>query len=93
MAQLPWTKRRIMADLRAFVAASFRDGVPRGLRADTPLVTSGIVDSAGVAHLVDYIERRYGVRVEDAEVALENFNTLAALGELVVRKLAALSCP
>ncbi len=77
---------QIYGELRAFVANWFRDGNEDGLDPETPLVTSGIVDSAGVLEVVEFLEERFGVKVEDADVALRNCNTLAALTAMVVAK-------
>lgn len=73
--------------IRTFVANWFRDGQQDGLDADTPLVTSGIVDSAGVLELVEFLEHQFSIKVTDADVSLRNCNTLAALTELVLGKL------
>lgn len=79
----------ILAEIRTFVATWFRDGRDEGLDAETPLVTSGIVDSAGVVEVVEFLERRFGVHVGDADISLRNCNTLQGLTELVVGRLAA----
>jgi acyl carrier protein len=81
------TRDQVLAVVRGFVADSFRDGHSDGLTPQTKLVTSGIIDSAGVVHLVEFLERRFGVTIADEEVGLDNFNTLAAIVELVAGKL------
>ncbi|MFO1031832.1 MAG: acyl carrier protein [Planctomycetota bacterium] len=73
----------VLAEIRTFVAQWFRDGREEGLEEDTPLVTSGIVDSAGVVEVVEFLERRFGVRLGDDDVSLRNCNTLRGLTELV----------
>lgn len=83
------TRAAIFAEIRTFVAAWFRDGREDGLEAETPLVTSGIVDSAGVVEVVEFLERRFGVRVGDGDISLRNCNTLQGLTELVARGRAA----
>ena len=40
------------------------------------LVDEGILDSFGLAELVALIERSYGVKVPDAELALANFESI-----------------
>ena len=82
----PPDRAAVLAELRTFVANWFRDGREDGLGPDTPLVTSGIVDSAGVVEVVEFIERRFGARCEDADLSLANCNTLAALAELVLQR-------
>ena len=80
----PAPKRlNILAEIRTFVANWFRDGKEDGLEEDTPLVTSGIVDSAGVIEVVEFLEQRFRVRIQDRDVSLANCNTLRGLAELV----------
>ncbi|MGB3968514.1 MAG: acyl carrier protein [Planctomycetota bacterium] len=76
----------VLAEIRAFVADWFRDGRQDGLDADTPLVTSGIIDSAGVVEVVEFLERRFQVRLGDDDVNLRNCNTLRGLCDLVARR-------
>lgn len=73
--------------IRRHVVLSFRDGRAEGLGADSPLVSSGIVDSAGVLQLVDWLETAFGIRIEDEAVGIENFDTLDALARLVRDRL------
>lgn len=73
----------VLAEIRSFVAQWFRDGREEGLSEDTPLVTSGIVDSAGVVEVVEFLERRFAVRLFDDDVSLRNCNTLRGLTDLV----------
>lgn len=82
------TSAQITAALRAFVAQWFRAGNEHGLEDDTPLVTSGIVDSAGVVEVVEFCEKQWGVAIGDDDVSLQNCNTLRAWTELVGQKLA-----
>jgi acyl carrier protein len=80
------SRGEILAEIRTFVANWFRDGREEGLEDDTPLVTSGIVDSAGVLEVVEFLEGRFGVRITDTDITLHNCNTLQALADLVVHK-------
>jgi acyl carrier protein len=89
---LPMGKRspshaEILAEIRTFVANWFRDGRESGLDPDTPLVTSGIVDSAGVVEIVEFLERRFHVKFSDEDISLQNCNTLRALSDLVNSRL------
>lgn len=78
----------ILAEIRTFIATWFREGREDGLEPETPLVTSGIVDSAGVVEVVEFLERRWGVRIGDADISLRNCNTLLGLSELVAARVA-----
>ncbi len=77
----------MLDEIRAFVVATFRHGRGQGIDETTPLVTSGIIDSAGVIQVVDWLEGHFHIALDDSEVGIENFNSLAALGALVLRKL------
>lgn len=81
------TRDHILADIRTFVATWFREGREEGLEPDTPLVTSGIVDSAGVVEVVEFLERRFGVPIGDDDISLQNCNTLRGLSDLVAGRL------
>lgn len=83
----PATRATILAEIRTFVATWFREGKEDGLSSDTPLVTSGIVDSAGVVEVVEFLERRFGVRIGDADISLRNCNTLQGLTDLVASRI------
>lgn len=80
-------RQKALAELRTFVAQWFRDGREDGLEADTPLVTSGIVDSAGVVEVIEFVERQFGVAIRDEDVSLQNCNTLAGWADLVASRL------
>lgn len=75
-----------VAKIRRFVADTFCDGRATGLLPETGLVTSGIVDSAGIVHVVEFLERTFAIVIDDADVGLETFNTLTALAALVRSK-------
>lgn len=81
--------KNVLAEIRSFVANWFRDGKEEGLDDDTPLVTSGIVDSAGVIEVVEFLEKQFRVSVQDTDVSLANCNTLRGLADLVKRRLSA----
>lgn len=74
--------------IRRHIALSFLDGRVERLGAETPLVSSGIIDSAGVLHLVDWLEQRFALRIEDEDVVPENFDSLDALARLVAARSA-----
>ena len=80
-------RQKALVELRTFVAQWFRDGREEGLEEDTPLVTSGIVDSAGVVEVIEFVERQFGVAIRDDDVSLQNCNTLAGWADLVAGRL------
>lgn len=61
--------------------------VPVELEPDTPLVSSGLVDSFGLPALVCALEDRYGVRIDADEIGADNFDTPAQMLALVEARL------
>jgi acyl carrier protein len=53
------------------------------IAADTPLVSSGLLDSMGVVMLAAFVEERFGVRLSDDDVRAGGVETIAALLALV----------
>jgi acyl carrier protein len=54
---------------------------------DTDIIAEGLIDSLGIFKLIAYVEEAFAVTIEPDEVLLENFQTLRALRNLIVKKL------
>ena len=52
---------------------------------ETPLISSGIVDSFSMVSLKMFLERRYGVKLPDDEATPEAFDTVSSVVALVRR--------
>jgi acyl carrier protein len=76
----------ICDDLLQVLRERLRGGGP--IDAETDLVEGDLLDSLGVMALVAAVEKRYGVRLENADIAPRNFRTAAALAALVAQRLA-----
>jgi len=50
---------------------------------DTPLISSGIVDSFSMVSLKVFLEKKYGVALPDSEATPEAFDTINSICELV----------
>lgn len=46
---------------------------------DTPLISSGIVDSFSMVSLKVFLEKKYGVRIPDAAATPEAFDTVRGI--------------
>lgn len=46
----------------------------------------GIIDSIGVIELTQFVQERYGVKIEVKEIVPENFDTIAGLEAYIARK-------
>jgi acyl carrier protein len=53
--------------------------------ADTPLISSGLIDSLSMVSLKVFLEQTYAVRIPDAEASAEAFDSVAALVALLRR--------
>lgn len=54
--------------------------------AQTPLLSSGLLDSLGVLQLVTFLAEEFGVEISDEDFSEENFATVGALLALVAMK-------
>jgi acyl carrier protein len=80
----------IRNDMRAFIEANFLY-----LRPDVELsdgddfLALGIIDSLGFVELVEEVQSRYGIAIDDLEITEENFGSIDAISGFVERKRAA----
>jgi acyl carrier protein len=61
------------------------EGDDRELKTDTPLITGGIVDSFSMVSLKRFLERKYAVKIPDADATPEVFNSVDSIASLVER--------
>jgi acyl carrier protein len=59
------------------------------LRDDTPLRTSGLLDSMGLLRLVSLVEEKFGIEVSAYEAGIENFDCIDDIAAFIQRKRAA----
>lgn len=77
----------VRGGVRAFVDESFLYLHPDVELGDSDdLLALGVVDSLGFVELVEEVQTRYGVRVEDVEITEENFGSIDAIVAYVERK-------
>jgi acyl carrier protein len=77
----------ISSDLTEFIVANYLFGdVSRAPGPDESLVEGGIVDSTGILELIEFLEARFGIQVEEEETVPANLDTLSALTRFVMDK-------
>ena len=59
---------------------------PENLTNNVSLLELGIIDSTGVLELVQFLEEKYGIQVEDADLTLDNLDSLDNLVGYLNRK-------
>ncbi|MDH7513874.1 MAG: acyl carrier protein [Clostridiales bacterium] len=75
--------------LRGFITQSFlpQAGLKSFSDADS-FLENGIIDSTGILELLEFIEDKFQIKVEDEEIIPDNLDSLANLTTFVSRKLA-----
>jgi acyl carrier protein len=77
----------IKAALKTYILDEFLPGEdPAALTDNTPLMTTGILDSIAVLKVVTFLESEFGITIEPHEAVVENLNTLSDMARLVMSK-------
>lgn len=79
----------IKQEIRQFLSEILPDGKASSVRDDTPLRTSGMLDSMGLLRLVGLVEEKFGIEVSAYEAGIENFDRIDDIAAFVQRKRAA----
>ena len=79
-----------MDELRRTILDYVRKGYLEGddgrpLNETTRLISGGIVDSFSMVSLKRFLERKYDVKIPDADASPEAFDTVASIAALVER--------
>ena len=78
----------VTADLRDFIREAFLFGDEARMPADTAsLLETGILDSTGVLELIEFVEDRFQISVEDNETVPENLGSISNLTRYISGKL------
>lgn len=78
----------IEAEIRKFLTDQFLFGEDRLIDRDISLFDQGILDSTGILELINFLEERFGVKVQDDELMPENLDTIGNIGAFLERKQA-----
>lgn len=76
--------------LRHFILDRYLPGEsPENLRDDTPLRSTGILDSLATLSLISFIEEEYKIQVEAHETDVDNFDRIRDMAAFIERKRSA----
>lgn len=75
--------------VRQFIVANFFVADAQAMSDDASLLEAGVVDSTGVLELIAFVEREFGIKVDDDEVVPENLDGVARVASFVDRKRSA----
>ena len=73
----------ILPPLATFVATEILKQPERQIAPDEPLISGGLIDSFHLVDLALFVEEEFGVRIEDFELNVDTFDTLAQLVTLI----------
>lgn len=76
----------ILPRLATFVATEILKQQERQISPDEPLISGGLIDSFHLVDLALFVEEEFGVRIEDFELNMETFDTLAQLVALILER-------
>lgn len=80
----------IREDIRCYILSECLPGESASnLLDDTPLTTSGILNSMATLFLVKHIEDNAGIEVDPGEITLDNFDSIHKIVAFIERKRAA----
>jgi acyl carrier protein len=77
----------VKADMRSFLQENFlymHPGVE--LKDGDDFLALGIIDSLGFVELVEEVQSRYGLTIDDIEITEENFGSIDAIAKFVASK-------
>lgn len=72
--------------IKEFLSRFFKS---HDLKAEEDIFALGFVNSLLAMQLVAFVEKEFGVRVEDEDLDLDNFRSINAISALIAKKKAA----
>lgn len=73
--------------IREFIVSNYLPGESlENLRDDTPLLSSGILDSLAALGLVSFLEKTYGVELDVYDTSIEQFDRIEDIARSIGRK-------
>jgi len=74
-------------DIRDFIINNFLFGDGDNLQDTTSFMQAGIIDSTGILELVNYLEEKHGITIQDDELVPENLDSVLNVDQFLSRKL------
>ena len=75
--------------IRQYILATYLPGESAdNLQDDTPLRSSGILDSLATLSLVSFVEKQFSIELEAHETGIDSFDRIEDIAALVARKRA-----
>ena len=81
------TLENMATELRQFIVDNFLFGRDKPFSNEDSLIENGLIDSTGVLELIAFLEEKYGIRMEQAEIIPDNLDSIQRLSDFIRRKL------
>lgn len=78
----------VQVKIRSFIRENFLFGSQDKVGDESSLLEAGVIDSTGAMELVTFLEREFGIAIDDQDLVPENLDSIAAMTSFVARKLA-----
>ena len=80
----------ILEKIKAHIISEYIDSSDTSdFNLDSPLVSSGVIDSINILQVVDFLEDNFDLEFEPHEVDQSNLNNINLMADFVIRKLTA----
>jgi acyl carrier protein len=73
----------LLDDLSKFIAETILQNPSRKIEPTEALISSGLLDSFHLIDLANYVEDRFGVKIEDTELNRQTFDDLEQLCKII----------
>jgi 2-hydroxymuconate-semialdehyde hydrolase len=70
-------------ELIEYIKKEFVDDPDAEIDENTPLISSGLIDSLSIVSLVAFIDKKYGVKIPDEKGTVENFETVTKIIDII----------
>jgi acyl carrier protein len=76
----------VKESIREYIVGNWLNGDQRGLKDDTDLQQSGLLDSLTTLSLISFLEESFKIQLDPADINAETFRTVDAIVALVATK-------
>ena len=70
-------------ELIEYIKKEFVEDPDEEIEENTPLMSSGLIDSLSIVSLVAFIDKKFGVKIPDEKGTVENFETVNQIMEII----------
>jgi 2-hydroxymuconate-semialdehyde hydrolase len=70
-------------ELIAYIMKEFVEDPDEEIDENTPLMSSGLIDSLSIVSLVAFIDKKYGIKIPDEKGTVENFETVTKIIDVI----------